>query len=69
MNYLFTMTLKKQKGKSLYSYVNEENKHLAKDAAIDLLSRMIIYDPQERITCKEAMDHPYFDPVRKVIRK
>lgn len=26
----------------------------------DLLSRMLTYDPAKRISCKEAMAHPYF---------
>jgi len=27
---------------------------------------MLIYDRAERITPKEAMDHPYFAPLKKV---
>lgn len=26
---------------------------------------MLRYDHAERVTCQEAMAHPYFDPVRK----
>ena len=32
--------------------------------ALDLLSKMLVYDPEERITPKDALEHPYFDPVR-----
>ncbi|KAL1548406.1 Cell division control protein 2 C [Salvia divinorum] len=28
---------------------------------VDLLSKMLIYDPADRISAKAAMDHPYFD--------
>lgn len=28
---------------------------------VDLLTRMLIYDPSKRITAKEALRHPYFD--------
>lgn len=27
---------------------------------IDLLQRMLVYDPKERITAKQALQHPYF---------
>jgi cell division cycle 2-like len=32
-------------------------------AGIDLLSRLLTYDPQERITAEEALSHPYFRSV------
>ena len=50
-------------------FINEENKHLCSNEAIDLLSKMLIYDRAERITPKEAMEHPYFKSVREKITK
>ncbi len=26
---------------------------------------MLVYDPLERITCEEALEHPYFDEIDK----
>jgi len=34
------------------------------DDAIDFVSHLLRYDHQERLTAKEAMEHPYFAPVR-----
>ncbi|CAG9462695.1 unnamed protein product [Pedinophyceae sp. YPF-701] len=45
-------------------FVTQENQHLVSPEAIDLLDRMLRYDHQERVTCDEAMAHPYFDVVR-----
>jgi len=45
-------------------FIHGENEHLVSPEALDLLDRMLRYDHQERITCQEAMQHPYFDPVR-----
>lgn len=33
-------------------------------AAIDFLDRLLRYDHAERLTAEEAMQHPYFQPVR-----
>lgn len=30
------------------------------EQGLDLLSRMLIYDPSKRITAKSALDHPFF---------
>ena len=35
------------------------------DQAIDLLSKMIVYDPYKRISAKQALNHPYFDDLYK----
>ena len=31
------------------------------DLGVDLLERMLIYDPSKRITAKSALQHPYFN--------
>ena len=37
------------------------------EEALDLLSKMLVYDKNLRIRCKEAMAHAYFDPIRAFI--
>lgn len=51
--------------RSWRSFVNEKNKHLVSQEAINLLDSMLKYDHQQRPTCKEAMLDPYFDTIRK----
>ena len=43
--------------------VKTENKHLISPEALDLLSRMLIYDHADRITPREAMQHKYFEEI------
>jgi casein kinase II subunit alpha len=59
----FEGVLGKHSKKPFHKFINNENKHLCSNEAIDLLSKMLIYDPAERITPKDAMSHPYFAPV------
>lgn len=33
---------------------------------IDLIAKMLVYDPKKRITAAEARHHPYFEPVREL---
>jgi len=49
--------------KAWSKFITSENKHLVNNEALDLLSKMLVYDPAERITAKDAMDHPYFDSI------
>ena len=42
------------------SFVNENNKYLVNDDVIDLLDKMLKFDPSERIKAKDAINHPYF---------
>lgn len=40
----------KHKKQSWKSFITDENKHLANEDAVDLVSKMLIYDHAERIT-------------------
>ena len=41
-------------------FVHSENQHLVSPEALDYLDKLLRYDHQERLTAREAMDHPYF---------
>jgi casein kinase II subunit alpha len=49
------------------SFVTPENKDLATPEAVAFLKQMLCYDFQERITAREALVHPFFASVPKVI--
>ncbi|KAK7307681.1 hypothetical protein VNO77_40948 [Canavalia gladiata] len=49
-------------------FINVENQHLAVPEAVDFVDKLLQYDHQERPTAKEAMAHPYFNPVRNAER-
>jgi serine/threonine protein kinase len=34
-------------------------------AGVDLLERFLAYSPKDRITAKDALNHPYFDDLDK----
>ncbi|KAI6222123.1 Casein kinase II subunit alpha [Aphelenchoides besseyi] len=44
-------------------FITGDNQHLVTPEAIDFLDKLLRYDHAERLTAKEAMDHPYFAPV------
>ncbi|KIN03145.1 hypothetical protein OIDMADRAFT_40784 [Oidiodendron maius Zn] len=46
------------------TFINPENQRFTTSEAIDLLDKLLRYDHQERLTAKEAMAHPFFEPVR-----
>lgn len=46
-------------------FVNSDNQHLVSEEFLDFIDKVLKFDHQDRLTAKEAMDHPYFDPVRK----
>jgi casein kinase II subunit alpha len=45
-------------------FVNEDNSDLTGPDLFDFLSKILRYDHQERLTAREAMEHPYFQMVR-----
>ena len=49
---------------NLRTFMNKRNEHLVDEVLIDLLEKMFVYDPNQRITASEALLHPYFDEVR-----
>jgi len=56
----FKLSFPQFKGKGLPSFcLNLDNN------GIDLLSKMIVYDPCKRISAKGALNHPYFDDLDK----
>ncbi|PSC68206.1 cyclin-dependent kinase G-2-like isoform X1 [Micractinium conductrix] len=42
-----------------YNYLRKEFPSLS-DAGVDLLNRLLTYDPERRITARQALRHPYF---------
>ena len=40
--------------------MHSENQHLVSPEALDFLDKLLRYDHAERLTAREAMDHPYF---------
>lgn len=49
-------------------FVNPDNAHLAHADAIDFLSKLLKYDPAERLLPKEAMKHVYFTPIHEMFQ-
>ena len=46
-------------------FINQQNESLVSEEALDLLDKMLRYDHAERITPKDAMEHPYFKPIKE----
>jgi len=59
----FNDILERHSRKRWERFVHSENQHLVSPEAVSLLDRLLRYDHLERLTAKEAMEHPYFFPV------
>lgn len=46
------------------SFINTRNQERASKDGIDLLMKMLVYDKNNRITPREAMQHEFFAPIR-----
>ena len=49
--------------KSWQQFIDRENQRLVSEEALDLVDKLLRYDHQERLSAREAMNHPYFYPV------
>ena len=49
------------------AFVNAENRALCNPEAIEFLDRLLQYDMEDRIQAKDALEHPYFNPVRDAV--
>lgn len=48
------------KGSGLRNYIDKKALVQMDDVAFDLLEKLLVIDPVKRMTCKEALEHPYF---------
>jgi len=38
------------------------------ELGLDLLDQLLVYNPDERLTAKQALEHPFFEPVRERVK-
>jgi casein kinase II subunit alpha len=46
-------------------FVTAQNQHLVTDEGLNFLSQLLQFDHQARPTTREAMAHPWFEPIRR----
>ncbi|EGC28670.1 hypothetical protein DICPUDRAFT_43974 [Dictyostelium purpureum] len=56
--------IKPRQKSSWERFIPYENEDIATPDAIDFLDKLLRYDPTERLTAKEAMEHKYFDVLK-----
>lgn len=56
----FNDILSRHSRKRWERFVHSENQHLVSPEALDFLDKLLRYDHYERLTAREAMEHPYF---------
>lgn len=54
----------RQQQKNWMKFVTAENEHLVTPEAVDLIDKLLRYDHHDRLTAREAMEHPFFTPIR-----
>jgi casein kinase II subunit alpha len=50
--------------KPWYRFIHKDNEKYTSNQALDFVDKLLRYDHQERLTAKEAMNHPYFDVLK-----
>eukprot|EP01117_Protostelium_nocturnum_P018541 TRINITY_DN7774_c0_g1_i3.p1 TRINITY_DN7774_c0_g1~~TRINITY_DN7774_c0_g1_i3.p1 ORF type:complete len:193 (-),score=39.34 TRINITY_DN7774_c0_g1_i3:24-602(-) len=60
----YSALIGKHSKKQWKKFIHSENKHLCTSEAVDFLDKLLQYDQQRRLTTTEAMQHPYFDPLK-----
>ena len=60
----FDGVLGEHQRKPWHKFITKENQHLVSKESLDFLDNLLRFDHAERLTSKEAQQHPYFDPVR-----
>jgi len=50
-------------------FVNPENAHLCSPEALDFVDHVLRYDHMDRMTAREALEHPWLAPVRDFARR
>lgn len=59
----FNDILSRHSRKRWERFVHLDNQHLVSPEALDFLDKLLRYDHYERLTAREAMEHPYFHPI------
>ena len=52
--------IKNYEEKNWDEFINDKNKYLINENALDLLKKLLEIDPEKRINAKNALNHPYF---------
>lgn len=58
--------IKNTEARPLESFVSQSNYSRVTEDGLDLLQKMLVYDKNGRITPTEAMQHPFFAPIREL---